>query len=196
MNMRKGEIAALGLFILIYGVFIFFDASQGAYHTGFHRIFDDRLQMQGHDPITFDITLKNQTNYSFTLSVDYLLDENENVNVEEDERLTLNVNINISYLDANVMPIIIHPSHIQDVIQGEFISNKSGNYTFNLREHEGNSYPIFFHLDEKIVTYFPDGGRYGYIRSYFKNIAIFLMILGIGLLVYIFREDLRKFRKS
>lgn len=182
MNWRRGFFAGAGMLFLIFAVYLFF-TPKGGYHTYYENVFYARFSIQSYDEKIVNVLLENQTRYRFTLSA---ADPSD-------------VNANVAIIDSDGDEIVILDFRDQGGhIEGEFISNKSGNYTVCLTElNEGYSYTADFSVDERIDEYYPGGGRYASINNLIRRIqAVFLAIIGTGLLFSTFWNNIKKAKKS
>lgn len=182
MNWRKGLLAGAGILFLVFAVYLFF-TPKGAYHTYYKNIFYERFSMQSYDEKIVNVLLENQTRYRFSLSAA--------------EPSDVNADVAIMDSDGDEMSIV-DSIDLGGRIEGEFVSNKSGNYTVYLTElNEGYSYTAAFSVDERIDEYYPGGGRYASINNLMRRIqAVFLAIVGTGFLFSTFWNNVKKSKKS
>jgi len=170
MNLVKMYIFALGIFVLIIAVYGFI-TPRGGYHTYYNDVFYDTFTIQNYGEKAFNVPLENQTDYEFRLS--------------SFDATDLNVKIAISYNGGKIS--IYHTNDLGSTLFRSHKSITQGNYSFIIMEENGDSYSAGFWARERIRDYYPEGGRYGSINNFIKNIkASILAIFGIVLLIAAF----------
>lgn len=166
-------LAAFCILVSAIGVYDIISPIPGAYRTTHPNVYNTSLSMAIQYEKVVEVLLENQTGYRFSLGADSKVDVNVQVVIT-------------SFLGEN-----ISIQNFQDYggsISGEFVSNDAGNYTFRLTELDDSSdYDAYFAVDQIIVEYFPDGGRYASRNRDIKTTGgIIKIAFGIAFLVVIF----------